>query len=76
MVHGTVHLDNGETVILMAEDMLTALKMANEKYWSKVRRIEFATVDDRAIIVEWKQPPEEVMQDGGCEVDQACDGTA
>lgn len=63
MVHGTVHLDNGETVILMAEDMLMALRMANEKYWNKVRRIEFATVDDKKIYVEMKHPLE-VIPDG------------
>lgn len=61
MVHGTVHLDDGEIVIIMAEDMLTALKMANEKYWNKVRRIEFATVDDKKIYVEMKHPPEVIL---------------
>ena len=63
MVHGTVHLDDGETAAIMAEDMLTALKMANEKYWGKVRQMDFMTVDDKKIIVEWKQPPE-VIPDG------------
>lgn len=61
MVHGTVHLDDGETVVIMAEDMMTALKLANEKYWGKVRQMDFMTVDDRKVVVEWKKPPEVVM---------------
>ena len=64
MVQGTVHLDNGETVSIQAEDMLTALKLANEKYHGRARQIDFMTVDDKKIMVEWKQPPEAVMLDG------------
>lgn len=63
MVHGTVHLNDGETVIIMAEDMLTALKRATERYHGQAVRMDFKTVEVDA-------------EDGGCEVDQACDGSA
>lgn len=58
MVHGTVHLDDGETVIIMAEDMLSALKLATKRYHGKARRMDFMTVDEQKVFVEWKQPPE------------------
>lgn len=32
MVHGTVHLANGEIVLIKAKDMLSALKRATERY--------------------------------------------
>lgn len=62
MVQGTVHLIDGRTAIITADDMLAALKLATAKYHGKARRMDFKTV--------------EVAEDGGCEVDQACDGSA
>ena len=45
MVQGTVHLTDGKTVIIMAEDMLSALKLATRKYYGKARKMDFKTVD-------------------------------
>lgn len=64
MVEGTLHLSDGKTAVIMAEDMLTALKLANEKYWGKVRQMDFMTVDDKKIVVKWKESQKEVMPDG------------
>ena len=44
MVHGTVYLNDGETVIIMAEDMLTALKRATERYHGRALRMDFTTI--------------------------------
>lgn len=46
MVHGTVYLKDGETVIIMAEDMLTALKRATERYYGKALRVDFKTIEN------------------------------
>lgn len=65
MVHGTVHLDDGEMVIIQAKDMLTALRMATEKYQSRARRMHFATVSRETMcMMGWLDDGEEVMPDG------------
>lgn len=61
MVQGTLHLDDGETVIIVADDMLSALKLANEKYYGKTRKMDFKTVEVDA-------------EDGGCEVGEDHNG--
>lgn len=63
MVQGTLHLDDGETVIIVADDMLSALKMANDKYYGRTLKMDFKTVDEKDVWVEWKRPPE-VIPDG------------
>lgn len=63
MVHGTVHLANGDIVLIQAQDMLSALKRATERYQGQAISMDFKTVEVNA-------------EDGGCEVDQTCDGTA
>lgn len=45
MVRGTLHLDDGETVIIVADDMLSALKLANDKYYGKALKMDFKTVE-------------------------------
>lgn len=49
MVHGTVHLNDGEMVIIMAEDMLTALKRATERYHGKAVRMDFKTIENGSL---------------------------
>lgn len=44
MVRGTLHLDDGETVIIVADDMLSALKLANEKYYGRALKMDFKTI--------------------------------
>jgi hypothetical protein len=63
MVHGTVHLANGDVVLIQAKDMLSAMKRATERYQGQAISMDFKTVEVSA-------------EDGGCEVDQACDGIA
>lgn len=60
MVHGTVHLANGDIVLIKAKDILTALKRATERYYGQAISMDFKTVEVNA-------------EDGGCEVDQDCD---
>lgn len=60
MVHGTVHLANGDIVLIQAHDMLSALKRATERYQGQAISMDFKTVEVNA-------------GDGGCEVDQDCD---
>lgn len=65
MVHGTVYLDDGETVIIQAEDMLTALKRAVEMYHGKARRMHFATVSRETMdMMGWIDDGEGVMPGG------------
>lgn len=45
MVEGTVYLSNGQTVTLYAEDMLTALRIANGAYYGLATRMDFKTVE-------------------------------
>ncbi len=49
MVHGTVHLDDGEIVIIMAEDMLSALKRATERYHGRAMRMDFKTIEKGSV---------------------------
>lgn len=49
MVHGTVHLDDGEIVIIMAEDMLSALKRATERYHGKALRMDFKMIEKGSV---------------------------
>lgn len=41
MVHGTVHLANGDIVLIKAKDMLSALKRATERYHGQAVRMDF-----------------------------------
>lgn len=61
MVEGTLHLSDGKMVIIMADDMLSALKLANEKYYGKAKKMDFKTVEVDA-------------EDGGCEVGEDHNG--
>jgi hypothetical protein len=45
MVHGTVHLANGDIVLIQAEDMLSALKRATEMYQGQAISMDFKTVE-------------------------------
>ena len=45
MVHGTVHLANGDIVIIQAKDMLSALKRATERYQGQAISMDFKTVE-------------------------------
>lgn len=49
MVHGTVYLNDGETVIIMAEDMLSALKRATERYHGRALRMDFKTIENGSV---------------------------
>lgn len=57
MVHGTVHLDDGEIVIIMAEDMLTALKRATERYHGRAMRMDFKTMKETKLDFVGVPPP-------------------
>lgn len=61
MVHGTVHLANGDIVLIQAKDMLTALKRATERYQGQAISMDFKTVEVNA-------------EDGGCEVGEDYNG--
>ncbi len=45
MVHGTVHLANGDIVLIQAKDMLSALKRATERYQGQAISMDFKTVE-------------------------------
>lgn len=45
MVEGTVYLSSGQTVVLYAGDMLTALKMATGTYHGLAIRMDFKTME-------------------------------
>lgn len=67
MVRGTLHLDDGETVIIVADDMLSALKLANDKYYGRALKMDFKTIENCSL----------ELIDGahsrmGCEVETGC----
>lgn len=45
-VYGAVHLADGETVLVIAETMLEALKRATERYQEMAVSMNFWTVED------------------------------